>query len=239
MGEQFLSFQSFSDIELAKHLSEKLSENKIEHELEKATHILDKNIVGTSSSPDYSIKIRPVDFSRAHQALEDYYKSQIDNIEPDYYLFDFTTEELQEIIAKPDEWNPLDYQLSQKILSNRGFDIDTQKIQFLKEQRTKELAIPEKSGLSFIAAGYILCFSGLLAVIAIFIRGAINYLPSGLLLSVFFGHHLSIYKKILPDGQTVFGFNDSDRRHGRIIFYCSLLFLIFSAIGWMYTYSKQ
>jgi hypothetical protein len=234
MSEQFLPFQSFSDIELAKLLSEKLSDNKIEPQLEKAAHILDSNILGTSSSPDFTIKLRSEDFIRAHQSLEEYYKKQIDDIEPDYYLFDFSNDELKEIIAKPDEWNPLDYQLSQKILADRGVFIDSNKIQTLKAERKKELSKPEKPGSIFIIIGYFFCFTGLVAILTILTGGEKNYFPTSLLLSVFFGHHLINYKKTLPDGQLVYSYGESDRWHGRVIFYSSLFFLFFIIGAWLF-----
>lgn len=235
MSDQFLPFQSFSDIELAKQLSEKLSEYKIVHVLDAAAPILDSNILGVSSNPDYTIKLRSSDFIAANQALENYYQTQIATIEPDYYLFTFSNEELQEIVSKPDEWNPLDYQLSQKILKDRGISIDNSKLEQLKADRKKELSKPEKSGSSLITAGYILIFTGFTAVLVIINKEELNYFPFGLLLSAIFSHHLKGSKKTLPDGQSAYLFNDPDRKHGTILFYGSIFFLLFTLAFFLFS----
>jgi hypothetical protein len=62
----------------------------------------------------------PKDFAVAQRELEKYYRAQIAHAEDDYYLFEFSDAELNEILSKPDEWGDFDYQLAQQLLRERG-----------------------------------------------------------------------------------------------------------------------
>ena len=124
--------------------------------------------------------------------------SQIDSVDKDYYLFNFTDLELMEVITKRDEWGHLDFILAQKILKERGKEIKPEVVELLKKQRLEELAKPEENQKAWIYAGYIT------AVLGGF-------------LGIFIGWHLSTYKKTLPNGDRVYGHSQSDRKHGNRI----------------------
>ena len=69
---------------------------------------------------DINIKLKPADFTVAQKELENYYGYQADQADSGYYLYEFTNEELYEIIEKPDEWGDFDYQIALKILEKKG-----------------------------------------------------------------------------------------------------------------------
>lgn len=207
MTDTFLTFQKFNDIELAKEMAERLKQNGIECSLEDNRRLFDPSFVNHTVEPDISIKLRAEDFSKAHKALEDYYKRTLENVEQDYYLFDFTDEELIEIVSKPDEWGHFDYMLSQKILRDRGKEIQPEVAELLKTQRKKDLAQPDSSHIYWIYAGY---FS------AIF----------GGLLGIIIGWTLAYFKKTLPDGQRIYAYREKDRNHGTRILLISCISLI-------------
>ena len=233
MPEQFIVFQSFSDLGLAQELSKKLTSFEIEHRLEKVPAMLDSNILGVTYQPDISIKLHAVDFTKASNLLVEYYKPQVEMIGTDYYLYDFSNEELLEILAKPDEWNPLDFHLSLKILKSRGIAVSEQQITTLKEERVKELAKPEKTASGLITIGYIFIFFGFVALINILTKKEFNFFPGILLFGAFLGSHLSKDKKTLPDGRRLFCYNNHDRFHGGIIFYISVGLLVLTAVLWI------
>src|SRR5690606_22574962 len=130
-------------------------------------------------------------------------------VDQDHYLFDFTEEELRDILLKSDEWSKYDYLLAQKILRDRGHKIDTETINVLKEKRIEDLAKPDKNKKLSILAGY---------VFAIF----------GGLIAIFIGWHLFSHKKTLPNGGQVYSYSEQDRKQGRII----LILGTVSAIIW-------
>jgi hypothetical protein len=214
MPDQFQTFQSFNDIELANEVAEKLKQNNIKFIFERSKPLLDASFVDTSIEPGIHIKLQPGDFEKGHKALEDYYKTQLENIDNDYYLFSFSNEELKEIVSKPDEWGRFDYQLAQKFLKERGQEIDDVTVIKLNQDRIKELAEPEKASRLLLFFGY--CF-----------------IPFGIIIGFFIGRHLFYDKRTLPNGQTVFTYRKSDRKHGdRIMILAGILFIL-AIIFWL------
>lgn len=212
MTETFLTFQKFHDIGLANEIAERLKQNDIEYLLEdNQRKFFDVSFANNTIEPDVIIKLKPEDFTKANKALEDYYKMQLNAVDKDYYLFEFSDEELGEIIAKPDEWGNFDYQLAQKILKERGKEIKLDTVQKLKEQRIDELSTPEKASRLLIVAGYFFIFFG--AVIGIII-----------------GWHLYKSKKTLPNGQRVFVYRNDDRNQGSRILLMAAIVLFLAII---------
>lgn len=215
--ESLLTFHSFNDEEVANDYAEKLALNNILFKIEKIPAILDSSIIGTSSGINFIIKLKSSDFEKAHEVLGNYYKSQIESIQKDYYLYEFTDKELYEILEKPDEWGYLDYQLANKILADRGKGVDSKKLIELKEIRNSELAKPEKSSKALIILGY--CF----------------FLFAGIV-TILVGRYLKNEKKTLPDGKSVYSYPEIDRAHGNRMIKIGtyyLLFCISLLIAWI------
>lgn len=211
MPETFLTFQKFNDAGLANEIAERLRQSNIEYQLEDNNKIFDPSFANNTFEPDINLKIKPEDFSNADKALEAYYKASLAETDKDYYLFEFSDDELVEIIAKPDEWGRFDYQLAQKILSDRGKEVNPEIAGMLKTQRIKELAKREIVHSYWIYAGYIFAIVGGLFGIII-------------------GWTLAYFKKTLPDGTRINAYSVKDRNHGTRI----LLLSIIGLIGWIF-----
>jgi hypothetical protein len=208
MMDVFQTFHSFNDMDLANELAEKLKQRNIEFIIEKSKPLLDSSFVNTSLEQNIHIKLQPNDFEKAHVALEDYYKAQLNNIDSDYYLFSFSNDELKEIIAKSDEWGYLDYQLARKLLKERGEEINDEAANKLRQDRIKSLSEPEKAGKLLLFFGY--CF-----------------IPFGIIIGFFIGRHLFYNKRLLPNGKTIFNYREPDRKHGyRIMIIAGILFVL-------------
>jgi len=220
MIDQFETFQSYNDIELVNQIAEKLQLKNIEFIIDKSKPLLDSSLVDTSFERNIHIKLRRKDFQDGHKALEDFYKTQLDDIDADYYLLSFSNDELNEIISKPDEWGYFDYQLAQKLLKDRGHEIDAKDLNELKENRIKELAQPEKASRLLIFFGY--CF-----------------IPFGIIIGFFIGHHLFYSKRTLPNGQIVFSYRKSDRKHGDRIMVVAGVIFILSIIFWLIVFIRE
>lgn len=229
MGERFLTFHTFSDVDIANDFAETLRGKGIAFVLEQTPQMLDSVIIGTSSLPDIAIKLLPEDFNKGHRCLEEYYRPSVNAVEKDYYLFSFTDKELFDLLRKPDEWGYLDFQLARKILNDRGFPVDDTSLEALREERIKFLARPERSGsfLFFVAYFFILC--GLLYVISPLFN-FFDYTFCSVLVSFFIGRHIGRTRKVLPDGQRVFYYREKDRKQGKkianiglVVFLCAVL----------------
>ncbi len=206
MKETYSVFRKYPTLLQAKELENVLNQNNIETLLTDNIAPVDASFSGNTLLNEYEIKILPEDFEKAEIILEKEAENLIQQVDSSHYLFDFTDDELYEILIKSDEWSEFDYKLAQNILIQRGKPIDLDLLKNFKKQRIESLAKPESNQKNWIIAGYILAFLG------------------GFL-GIIIGYSLWTSKKSLPNGQTVFSYNEHDRSHGKIIFYIGLITL--------------
>ncbi|KQS89975.1 hypothetical protein [Chryseobacterium sp. Leaf394] len=182
----------------ALELMEILKQNHITYELINNSSQLDSNFGGDINTKQFEVKIHPEDFVLAENLEEEFLKSEIENVAEDYHLFDYTDEELVEIVTKKEEWNKFDYLLAQKILKQRGKEINPDLLKIINKQRIENLATQEASPTWLIIIGYVAaCLGGFLGI--------------------FIGAYLMYYKKALPNGERIYGFERNDRSHGQNI----------------------
>lgn len=210
MTENWLTFQRFNDMELANTIGGQLAEAGIQYIIEDNSKFFNPSFVNNSIDTAISLKLQAADFPKAHAALENYYQKQLDHVDKDYYLFQFTDAELIEIVSKPDEWGHFDYQLAQKLLAERGKAVRPEEVVQLKTQRIEVLSQPEPVSNLWIYLGYACAImGGLFGIIA--------------------GATIAYVRKTLPDGQRVYAYPERQRKHGRTI----LVIAIVSLILWL------
>jgi hypothetical protein len=214
MPSEFLTFQKFKDRGLALELGALLEENGIEYEMDDKTDF-GLGFADSEMIKEYRIRLRKEDFSKADELLQRAYAKEVDSAEKDHYLFSFTDEELMDIINKRDEWSPFDFMLAQKILRERGKEIKPEAIAAIDKQRIEELAKQERSPDNWIFIGYALTLMGALG-------------------GFFIAWHLTSYKKTLPNGETVYGYAESVRKHGNRIFILSIIVLGILVVRWVW-----
>lgn len=204
MEENYLVFRKYPTIEQAKEVENLLAQNKIQTQLTNNIAPVDITFSGSTLQNEYEVKVLESEFKNAEKILEQSAENLIDQVDANYYLFDFSDEELYEILLKADEWNEFDYKLSQKILLQRGKPINEDLLNALKRQRLELLAKPEENQKPWITAGYVFALLG----------GA---------LGIIIGYFLWTSKKTLPNGQKVYSYSLNDRTNGKYIFYISVI----------------
>jgi len=212
MNPDFITYQKFNDPALAEELAEQLEQNGIPYQIEEES--LTFNITFVQNDPlqkEYAVKIKSEDFEKVNELLKKNEETNTAEIDKDYYLFSFTDDELMDVVTKADEWSAFDVVLARKLLAERGKEISEQKIATIQEQRIEELKKPEASQLTWIIVGYLMALSGAFLLV---------YTSA---IGIFIGWHLSSYKKTLPDGERVYGYSDTDRMHGKRIFYLGII----------------
>lgn len=223
---EFVTYEKFATIGELKEFVELLQENSIPYELEDDIQLLDASFANPNHHRDYRIKLQQADFENVNELRNSIALLELDQVDPEYYLFDFTDEELIDLISKQDEWSPFDFQLAQKILKDRGKEISSQQMDELKNSRIKELATVEKHGIGGIVSGYILtAFGGVLSFV---IYGYISTLL--VLIGLIIGGYIVSSKKTLPNGERIFTYGDSDRKQGKIILIIGAPMLIISVL---------
>jgi hypothetical protein len=136
----FKTFQTFNDPGLAAAIADKLKERRIVCHVEKVDPLLEPGFFSNTIEPNIHLKVRAADLDRAHQVLEEHYEHQLQDVDPNYYLFSFTDPELLDIVAKPDEWGHFDYVLARELLAERGLPIPDETMRQMKQQRRRQLA---------------------------------------------------------------------------------------------------
>jgi len=204
MEDNYSILRKFPTLDQANELKDLLEKNGINSILADNVPPVDITFSGSTLRNEIEIRIKQSDFEKAEEIIERNAEELIDQIDKDYYLFEFSDEELYEILLKSDEWSAFDYTLAQKLLKQRGKSIDKELLNSLKNERLKDLAKPEENQRPWIVGGYV--FSLL-----------------GGFLGLIIGYFLWTSKKTLPNGQKVYSYSKNDRKHGKYIFYIGLI----------------
>ena len=159
-SNQFSLFQKFINKNQAIDLVDFLKENNIEFQVIDNSIDNDMTFSGNTFNKEIEVKIKASDFEKANNLLIKEYEKTLDQFGEDHYLYDFTNDELFDILLKPDKWNIFDFLLAKKILKSRGHDINESLIISLKKQRLEDLSKPEPSQKSWIIAGYLFTILG-------------------------------------------------------------------------------
>ena len=213
-------FRTFKDAPAAEDLVAWLRLQDIDAELSNTSAYFDPSFAHSILSREWTVLIPAKDFTEATAALQHYYEQRLNAVPCDYYLYSFSNDELEAILARPDEWGDLDYALAREILDSRGLRYSDEQLASLRTARYEELSRPEteRSGI-VVLWGYVLSA----------IAGLIGSLV---------GWYLMHGRKTLPDGKTVPRYAAAATTHGRRIFWLGILVtLIYTALRMYYTYT--
>jgi hypothetical protein len=209
---KFVTYRSFFEKEHAEAFAQVLKESDIPFQVSEDKDNLDSLYGDKKFNNKILIRIRPQDFAKADEVIMKATDIDLATVDKDHYLFSFSDDELFEIMSKPDEWSTIDFQLAQKILKQRGKEINKVGVDILRKQRIQQLEQPEPSQSSWVMQGYIASLAG----------GVIG---------VFIGWHILTAKKVLPDGRSVYRYRSEDRKHGPILMiFGTVMFLVAMAI---------
>jgi hypothetical protein len=208
MSTELSTYRKFIYEDDALELIKILKENLITYELANNSSQLDSSFGGDINTKQFELKIQKEDFEQVEKLEEELVKADVENVDEDYHLFDYSDEELVEIVMKKEEWNKFDYLLAQKILKQRGKEINPDLLKVINKQRIESLSTQEESPTWLLVIGYVCAFLG------------------GLF-GIFIGAYLMYYKKALPNGDRMYGFSRQDRSHGQNI-------LIISGIAFLF-----
>jgi len=206
----FAKFKEFPNMDSAMPILEILNKYHLPVKVIQNRATFD-GILGVEHPERVELQIQLSNFEEARLVIEDEMILPIYTAEEDYYLFDFSDEELYQILLKSDEWGEFDYMLAKKILQDRGRTIDDDFLEVHRKQRLEEMAQPETSSSAFVSGGYIFALLG------------------GFL-GILIGWMLWSQHKILPNGQRVPMYSEDDRKHGKIIFGIGVVMLLISLI---------
>lgn len=203
--EDLVTLKKFNTYIEAAGVVELLDKNNITYVIEKTEASGDIVFAGNTLEEELHVKIKAEDFETAQKLLEDLEEIDAEKLEKDYYLFEFSDKELVEILEKPDEWSLNDYRWAQEILKQRGKEVTKPQLEDWKKKRFEFLSQPEVVKGSYVFNAYLFCVLG----------GIIGF---------FMGRHTHVFRKLLPNGQKVYAFDEASRDKGRKIEMTGLIF---------------
>lgn len=201
---EYSVYKRFNDPALAKQYRDALREKGVECILVDNSPYLDITFSGNSHHDETELKVRSSDFARADAILETAAQEEVVDVDHEHYLFEFDDEELYEVLLKKDEWSEFDYMLAQRILTERGHNVDTSMLQSLNKRRLEDLSKPSEGQKLWIYVGYGISFLGGMA-------------------GVIIGWYLWKSMKTLPNGHKVPMYREKDRLDGKSIFYLGII----------------
>jgi len=209
---QFVTYKKYRTEEEAYALVDLLELNAISYEIEDISPAFDITFSGGTDLQDkVAIKLKSNDFINVDKLLEKSVAENIELIDKDHYLFDFSNIELFDVLENYNEWCKTDYVLAQKLLNDRGVDISEEKVQKFKNSKNTQLRKEEKGQIGWIIFGFICSLLG------------------GLL-GIFIGYYYSSFKRTIPTGERIYVFDINTRKLGLIMFLIGL----FSFIIWIF-----
>ena len=154
--ESLIPFRRYDSWQNVLRCMEMLEKIGIEYKLEE----YDKNPVVLGSlltEKEFLVKICQDDFDRADELLLQATEIKVEDLDPNYYLFGFSDEELIEILVKTNEWGEIDRILAPKLLIDRGYILENLDIKSKQkkyaEQLAREQAEAEAKGMK-VAKGW-------------------------------------------------------------------------------------
>ena len=150
---EYLTHSRFHTKEEAEEFAALLQTNNIPNEVEQQVFMLAPIYIGERPDPEYMVKILPDDFERVNELQRKEAAKQLDDVNPEYYLFEFTEEELKNVLAHPDEWNYFDQLLAAKLLQERFSAGETIPV----EAPPVKMIEPSRIGTLALVAGYVCC----------------------------------------------------------------------------------
>jgi hypothetical protein len=201
-----LIFRKFIERQEAINCKEILGENNIEAQLEYSEDQLEGMYAGDKLNPKFILYLNATDFEKADlilniEAERSIRESELDN---SYYLHQFSSDELLEILCTAHEWSEYDRVLAKKILLDRNVTVDYDYIKNRNIDKVSKLAQAEKIGNAWLITGYFFSVIG-------------GFL--GLLIGYFYWKS----RKTLPNGTSVFSYDENSRAHAKSIFLISLV----------------
>ena len=204
----YSDFRKFIIKEQAEAFAKILQDNDVNVVLKEVKPNVDITF-SNNQSMNYWIRVPEDQVVQAESILSDDNNSI--SMLQEHYFFEFTNEELIEVLESYYDWNKTDYQYARLILKERGLVYSDEDIELFKEKSIEEQRQPEKGKTSWIIAGFITAF----------MRG---------LLGVILGWSYWTDFKKLPNGEKVHRFDRSTRQKGKTMMIIGLIVMVLAIV---------
>src|SRR5574343_219969 len=109
MEQDFVVYRRYSTQEEAEHVKQLFAKQAIEAKIAINTTDLEGTMAGASVNPKFELSLHQTDFERADELLIAANETSLDELDADYYLFQFTAEELEKPESGQTGWITFGY----------------------------------------------------------------------------------------------------------------------------------
>lgn len=232
---QFAVYDQFHSQKDAKSLIALLKSNNIPHEVEVPRQLVDTVLGGEAHAPKVFVKVYPHDFQRVNHLVESDMLRLIHDGKIDlkkHFLYDYTDDELIDVLSKPDEWNFDTTIIAKHLLQSRGIELDAQKIKGLQEKRLNEIRKPRQGNKGWLVALSMLSVFGCLFLLWWFV----GYLAN---LAICFGMSYYFWMDVTtdPNGGKFYTFDRQTRNWGKALFMLTIVSNVIFLVAFFWKFS--
>lgn len=207
MSEQeLITFRKLAHLEEAEALVKIFKSRSIRADYKKIEGDLGGAFQGNMDTFKYEVRILEKSRDKAEEVLEQMAFAELEDVDKSHYLYEFSDDDLIDVLVRREEWNEIDYVLSRKILKDRGVKINKEEIEERHTAYIAKISEPKGGQGVWIIIGYISAILG-------------GFL--GLLI----GYMLFQAKTVLPNGSKVPAYTPATRKHGKYMFFLSFITL--------------
>ena len=212
----FVTFNKYKSQKEALNLIDLLNANGIEYLLDDIAPAYDISITGGTALVDkVALKIHPDNFVKVNRLLEDIALNDLEFINKDHYLYNFSNEELIDILANFDEWSKTDYLLAKKILQEKDIKFTDEEIQNFRIKKIEQLKQAVSGRKTWIIIGF------MTAII-------------GGVLGIWMGIHYYNFKKRIVTGERVYAYDNNTRKLGKRMFTIGIITHLIIIFGFVF-----
>ena len=133
-------YKSFESVEIAQLLTELLDESNTYYELHNSEGKIEDF---DSSQPQGIIEVWIAEdqFDYIDDLIEEKVNSELDTVADDYFIFEFSNDELRNVLINAHEWSPIDLALANKLLKERGEPFEKEELHKIREEKIAESAL--------------------------------------------------------------------------------------------------
>lgn len=215
---RFVTFRTLYSEEAANQMAQFFEQHQIPCKLGADMRKRDHIFIGGIMDFEYYVQIEPDDFDRANQLLDQEAEGELKDVPDDYYLYDFTMEELQAVRNDRSKWSNLDYVLAGKLLQEKQ-----------SASLTPEAAAPAKTAAPTTTVIREPRAHTLLEIVLLGLGYALLFFYP--LIPVVGGLLIARTKKPVAGGKTQYEFSQPSRVLGYILSVCGLLFFLYFLFG--------
>ncbi len=219
----FEAYAHYYHVEEATGLADLLEASNIPYLLEKTSQLLDATIVGEGNYPPYVLKVPFDQFLTVDRLLQSEVREQIaqEGVPSDYYLREFSNEDLLAILKEPDDWSVQDIVIARFLLTERGEEVSESSFRSMRSQRLEQIKRAEQSAPMLLPVGYV-----------VGIVGSFFFPLLAVVVGMGIGWSLYAFRDTAPDGQRYYRYAPGVRRQGLWIIGLSILSCLIGIWYW-------